>query len=271
MSAFFETINAAVRDIEEHGFDSQQRIDGWMEKIEKAARASMISEAMVHNVLSASLGAIYTRLVIRGGALKYHPGVSRFKLSMVAPRLRNELDRRIMASAQLIKLNREQSIAKTLQRFSGWATSIPAGGSNVVNTAETKQDIKKSLKSLTYEERRVAIDQGHKLASSINDILAVDGGAIAAEWHSHYRQPGYDYRVDHRERDSKIYLIRGNWAQEKGFVKPGEAGYTDQITMPGEEIFCKCSYRYLYSLSLLPDDMLTEKGRSALTAHVVAA
>lgn len=261
---FYRTIQAAITDIEEHGFDSQQRIDGWMERIATAARAAMLPEATVQNVLAASLAAIWTRAVEGGGLGKAHPGVARFTVQQLKPKLRAELDRRIMASAQLIKLNRSQVIAKTLQRFSGWATSIPAGGSAAIDKSEVKDEVKKALRSLSYEERRVAIDQGHKLISAVHDVIARDANAIAAEWRSNFRQPGYHARADHKERDGRVYLLRGNWASEKGLVKVGPAGYSDEITQPAEEVFCRCWYRYIYSLRGLPADMLTAKGREAL-------
>ena len=47
-------------------------------------------------------------------------------------------------------------------------------------------------------------------------------------------------------------------------MKPGRAGYTDEITQPAEEPFCRCYYVYLYSLGRVPDDMITKKGRAAL-------
>src|ERR1700747_229941 len=263
---FYQTIQAAIADIEANGFDSQQRMNRWMARIEAAARAAMVPEATVQNLLSQTLANIYKRAVERGGVLTLHPGVSRFTLQQIAPKLRGELDRRIMASANLIRLNRQQTIAKTLQRFSGWATSIPPGGSKAVEKPEVKDDLKKALRSLPYEERRVAIDQGHKLVATVHDIVALEAGAIAAEWHSNYRQPGYDARPDHKERDGLTYLIRGNWASDKGLVKPGAAGWSDAITQPAEEPFCRCQYRYIYSLRGLPADMLTAKGREALQA-----
>jgi hypothetical protein len=263
-SNFYQVINDAITDIEANGFDSQSRIDGWMDRIETAARAAMLPEFAIQATMSDALASIWKRAVERGGVLKMHPGVSRFSLEHIKPRLRSELDRRVMASAQLIKLNRQQSIAKTLQRFSGWATSVPAGGSRAVDKPEVRDDLKKALRSLPYEERRVAIDQGHKLVATINDIVAVDSGAIACEWHSHYRQPGYNARPDHKERDGRVYLIRGNWASAQGLVKPGAAGYSDEITQPGEEVFCRCNYRYIYSVRGLPDDMVTAKGREVV-------
>lgn len=261
---FQQTITAAISDIEAHGFDSQARIDSWMSAIDRAAREAMMPEDQVQDLLNRTIRGIYSRMVERGGALSLHKGISAFKLEQVKPQLRAELDRRLMASANLIKLNREQMIAKTRQRFVGWATSIPAGGSNAVDKKDVKEDLRKALKQLPYEERRVLIDQGHKFTAALNNIIAVDGGAIAVEWHSHYRQPGYNFRPDHKERDGKIYLLRDNWAQEKGLVKVGKAGYYDSITAVGEEVFCRCGAVYIYSLRSLPEDMLTAKGREAL-------
>lgn len=267
---FYQTIQAAIDDIEANGFDSQQRIDRWMARIEAAVRAAMVPEATVQNLLSATLANIYKRAVERGGVLTLHPGVSRFTLQQIAPKLRGELDRRIMASANLIRLNRQQAVAKTLQRFSGWATSIPPGGSKAVDRPEVKTDLKKALKSLPYEERRVAIDQGHKLVATVHDIVALEAGAIAAEWHSNYRQAGYDARPDHKERDGRIYLIRDSWAVKQGLVKVGPDGWSDAITQPAEEPFCRCSFRYIYSLRQLPVEMLTAKGRAFLESRKAA-
>ncbi|MES2048866.1 MAG: hypothetical protein V4447_10725 [Pseudomonadota bacterium] len=261
---FYQTITAAIQDIEAHGFDSQERIDAWLVKIDVAVRQAMLPEPEMRKILNRTMHDIYTRMIDKGAILKMHPGIPPFRLEQVKPSLRAELDRRIMSSAQLIKLNREQMVTKTLQRFSGWSTSIPAGGSKVVDTADVKNDLRKALRQLPFEERRVAIDQGHKFTASLNDILAVDGGAIAAEWHSHWRQPGYNYREDHKERDKLVYLIRGNWAQQQGLCKRGKNGYTDEITMVGEDPFCRCSYSYIYSLRGLPEEMLTNLGREKL-------
>ena len=39
-------------------------------------------------------------------------------------------------------------------------------------------------------------------------------------------------------------------------------GYTDEMTKPGEEVFCRCYVTYLYDLADLPSDMLTQKGKN---------
>jgi hypothetical protein len=267
---FYDVITAAVADLSTHGYDSVERLDFWLKRIRAAAEASLTPEYILERELKRQMGAIFERLVDKASILKRHPGVSRFTLANVRPALRAELDRRTLASAQLIRLNRTQAIEKTLQRFSGWATSIPVGGSGQVDKRETKDDVRKSLAQLPFEERRVAIDQGHKFASSLSNILARDGGAIAVIWNSHWRQANYDFRETHKERDGLVYLLRGNWAQERGLVKPGPAGYYDQVTAFGEEVFCRCWGTYLYAVRDLPPDMLTAKGRGELASVRVA-
>lgn len=262
--SYTDVLTAAINDIIEHGFDSQDRIAYWQERLKKAAEEGLASTAQMERDMRASLGQLYERLIGRGQAVKHHPGVARFTIERLAPELRAALNRRILASADLIKLNREEAIGKTLRRFSGWATSVPAGGAAEPDRRDIKRAVRKSLAGLPYEERRLAIDQGHKLTSSLNAVIAEGGDAIAGVWHSHWRQSGYQFRPDHKERDEQVYLIRGNWAQSEGLVKPGSAGYTNQITQPGEEVFCRCFYAYVYHLRQLPDDMLTEKGRQAL-------
>jgi hypothetical protein len=268
---FYDVLSAAVNDIAEHGFDQAGRIEYWVGQLRMAAERSATPIWRMEEMLRSGLGAIYRRLVERGAVARYHPGVAHFTLQRIAPRLRAELDRRILASANLIKLNRQQAIDKTLQRFSGWSTSIPAGGSDATSRRETGKEIRKALTQLPFEERRVLIDQGHKLTASINSVVAHEGGAIALIWRSHWRQAGYDYREDHKDRDGKIYAIRGNWAIQQGLMKAGADGYYEDITAVGEEIFCRCWAEYIYRLGSLPDDMLTKKGAEELARAKAAA
>lgn len=261
---FYETINEAIREISASGFTSIAQISAWIERIRSAAASAMTPPHELEEALNHTVTAAYRRLIDRGEIAKVHIGISRFTIERVRPQLRAELDRRIVASANLIKLNRQAAIEKTTQRFSGWATSIPAGGSDAVDKRDTSKDLRKALAQLPFEERRVLIDQGHKFSSELSNILATNGGAIAAVWHSRFRQAGYNARKDHKERDGKVYAIRGNWAAERGLIKRGPHGYTDEITKPGEEIFCRCSCSYLYSLRDLPDDMITIKGQQEL-------
>ena len=235
MATLFDVALAqAVEEISEHGFDSTARLEALINKLRQAAVASLIPESQVQERLTRSLQSLYNKYVNRRQLLKLHEGVSQFTIERVAPRLRADLDRRILASASLIKRNREDAVAQTIKRFEGWSTSVPPGGSKAIDKTKTKYEIGKSLKQLAFEERRVLIDQGQKFVAGLSDTLAVGGGAIAGIWRSRYRQAGYNYREDHKELDGQVFVVRGNWALERGLIKLAGAQYMDQIEKPAE-------------------------------------
>jgi hypothetical protein len=260
-ATFQQTLVAAIADFSERGFVSAEQVNDWVLRLRSAAERELGPEHKIDDQLRAAFDAIYRRLVERGGVVQFVPEVGRFTLAMIAPELRAELDRRILASADLIKIRRKQRVEETLARFQGWATSIPKGGEGMVDKREVRAHVAKSLRQERFERSRVRIDQGHKLIANIADIVATNNGAIAAEWNSNWRQPGYDYREEHKERDGQIYLIRGSWAHKAGLVKPGRAGYFDDIDKPGIAVFCRCFATYLLSPRQLPDAMLTKRGQ----------
>ena len=253
MSTISQVVTQAVKDIENNGYQSPEQINQWIQSI--LAVANKYTQQEIYEYLKRSLGTKYNRLISTG--IKRDHQIALFKLEQIKPKLRAELDRRIMASAQLIKLDREAAIQKTIQRFSGWATSIPDGGSKSVETNQTKTHIKTPLEDLPFVERRVAIDQGHKLIANINDIVAVEAGAIAAIWHSHWRDATYNARHSHKERDGHIYVIPNNWALQQRLMKLDGHEYTTDITAPAEEVNCRCYYQYIYRVSELPESMRT--------------
>lgn len=264
MASFDETLRAAVADFTEHGYDRAERLEYWTERLRRAAQDEEGSTIRQEALLRRGLEAVYKRLIDRGEIVSRHPGVERWTLQRIRPALRAEVDRRILASANLIKLNRRETIEQTLRRFQGFATSIPAGGSAAVSRRSAQTEIKKSLGSLSYRERRVLIDQGHKLSAALSEIVAQDTGAIAMIWHSHWRQRGYNYREDHKERDQHVYLLKSSWAREAGLVKPGPDGYYEDITKVGEEVYCRCFAQWIYNIRDLPADMITRKGQEKL-------
>lgn len=263
--SFYQVVTEAVRYFEEHGFTSADVLQQWVERIRRAAQETLTPESVLNDELQRSLGGIYKRLIDDGQILKTHQGVGKFTIERLKPKLRVELDRRLAVSRSLIKLNREQAVEKAIQRMAGWASSIPAGGSRAVDVKDTKEHIRKALTSLPFEERRCVIDQSAKFVSSLNEIVAVDGGAIAVIWNIRH-SAGYHNRPDHKERAGNIYLLRSSWAKEKGLVKPGPAGYYDDITSFGEEVFCSCWGTWIYHIRDLPDDMITQKGKEELAA-----
>lgn len=274
MSDYDDILTAAMEDIAEHGYDSQDRVFYWAEALKKAALNVMMSDAEVSHDIRERLLGVFGRAVVNGDILKYHPGVTPFTLQQMRPELHAELQRRIHASVDLIKLNREQAIERTMRRFQGWATSVPVGGSRTVDKRAEKKTIRKSMTQLSFQERRVAIDQGAKLFSAINTTVAVNSGAIGGVWQSHKNQKGYNGRKEHNARDGKFFLVRDSWAIKSGLVKKAKYSYTDEIEQPGEFVFCRCSWQYLYSLRSVPKECLTKKGETFLataTAKVKAA
>lgn len=263
--SFFSEVTEAVNHFRQYGFKSQAELNEWVSRLRRSALLQLKTPAETERMLKDALLTKYQGMVKPGGTIQQSmPSLTRVSIDRVKPKLRRELDRRIMASANLIKLNREEAIDKTMRRFQGWATSVSPGGSRAVDVRGEKDDIRKALAQIDFIERRVIIDQTHKLVATVNNIVAVDNGALAFEWHSPWRRPGYDFRKDHKERDLKLYAIRGNWALEKGLMKPGPAGYYDEITHVGEEPFCSCTGKYVFALRKLPPDMLTKAGMFAL-------
>lgn len=261
--SYFDVLTAAISELSETGYDSAERVAFWTRRLKESAAASMASVDQMEQMLRDAMAAVYRRMIDKGQIAQFHQGIARFTIDKVRPQLRAELDRRILASASLIKLNREQAMQTTLRRFQGWATSIPKGGSEAVDKREEKAHIRKALVSLPWEERRVVIDQGQKFISALSNIIAVDGGALAGIWR-HVHQAGYDARPEHVARDGHWFTIPGNWAIEKGLMKVGPDGYTNDIEMPAEFVFCRCRYQYVHSLGKIPASMLTRKGEEEL-------
>lgn len=258
LKTLYEVLTDAINYYVDKGWDSEKSLLSWSQKLRVAARR----ESPSNDVTRKHLTSIYSRLVIDGGALRDQPpdGPTKVTLDKIKPDLRKELDKRIFASANLIRLNRDQAIERTVQRFQGWVTSIPPDGVSEINKNAEKAAFRKSITDMDFISRRVAIDQGHKLASNVKYLLSVQGGAIALKWHSNWRRPGYKYREDHKERDELIYLLRDSWALEQGLIKPVN-GYYDEITAAGEEVFCSCQVFPIYAPQKLPDEFLTEKGK----------
>lgn len=246
-----------------HGFESQDALESWTRRIEEAARVSLIPEAVLVRNMRDALQRVFMRTLKPTQLLKRHKGLQLYTLNSIQPKLHAELNRRIMASANLIKLNRTSSIQRTLQRFSGWATSVPAGG-GTQSRKEVRETVRRGIAGLPFEERRVIVDQGHKLVAAVNELVAVEGGAIAAIWRHVKEGGGYQARPIHEARDGDLYWVRGNWVIAKGLAKRGGLEYTDEVEQPGELVFCRCWWQFFYNLRELPRELLTDEGREQL-------
>jgi hypothetical protein len=267
---FNQVLGAAMDDVERRGYLTPEQIQEWERLLAEAARRSMTPEHKMKEMVDRGLVRLYEDMVGKARVLRYHPGVPLFTLERIKPYLRPELDKRIAASLGLIRLNKDSVVLKMQQRFAGWATSIPAGGSDNVKRQEVKEGVRKGIAGLRYEERRVLTDQGHKLVSSINQVMALQGSAIAGIWRSHYHQLNYDYREEHKEREieslKRPFLIKGSWAIKEGYLQTSGARYLEDMTAAGEEPFCRCFVQYLYNIRQMPRDYLTAKGEEFLAA-----
>jgi hypothetical protein len=268
---FRDILTQAVADISTNGYESPDQIEHWLRLLREAAEHELGTPERIDAEMQAALFAIFGRLVDKGGVDKYVPGVPRYTLQMVRPQLRAELDRRIMAATDLIRLRRHEAVNKTLAQVSGWATSIPMNGVSDETRTEVKKRVGKQLTQYKFECRRVAIDQGAKLISNVSEIVALDNGAIAGVWVSHWRRAGYNYRKDHKEIDGQVFLVRDSWAMKEGLLRPNGSKYTDELEKPAQLPYCSCNYRWITSPRRLPEEFLTSKGKEWVAKGRAAA
>lgn len=269
---FRELLSEGVRKFAEGGYTSEADLQDWMTRLHAALEREMPSDEDSRQTLKRILESVYAREV-GGGLQRKIPGISRYTLDRVAPHLRAELDRRIFAGADLIRLNKRAAVEKTLQRFAGWVSSIPPEGAIKPSVRSTVSDIGKSVRHLKFEARRVAIDQGHKLAAAVAHVVARGEGAIAAIWHDRGEHDhGYDARPEHLKRSGKLFLVRDSWAAKEGLIrKPPAAKFTDQIEQPAELPYCSCYYEYITSPQRIPQELLTGRGRAYVSGKSIDA
>ena len=94
MATFYQTVSEAIREFEEQGFDSVERLQYWTERIRKAAIESLTPESVLNETLTRTLQGVYKKLIDDGQIIKAHSGVSRFTVDRLKPQLRAELDRK---------------------------------------------------------------------------------------------------------------------------------------------------------------------------------
>jgi uncharacterized protein with gpF-like domain len=267
MSRFSDALKEAIRHFTVLGFTSPHQVDDWSRRLEAAAE-DPVEEHQIGARVASTLQGAYTRATRPGSVKRAHPGIEEWMVHRLEPRLRDELQRRIWAAADLIRLNRQQALAKTMARFKGFATSVPTGGTPEVNQRLVAQEIAAPSKSLDFITRRAQIDQTQKMIGNLNDIIADGAGAIAATW-DHVPELERQFRPEHTARHGLTYPIRGSWAAERGLLRAPD-GWWQDFDIPGQLINCRCEARYLYSLEEVPPEMLTPAGRDALAKQLAA-
>jgi hypothetical protein len=143
---------------------------------------------------------------------------------------------------------------------------VPMGGTKDKEIKSRIGEIKKELRTLAKWDRLFYVYKARSFPAEVEFLFSLEGNPIAAIWH--YKpideQTDYPKTYDHKQRDELVYAVRGNWAITKGLMKAGPNGYLDEISRPSQEIGCMCYLGWLYSISDLPTNMVTEKGVSEL-------
>jgi hypothetical protein len=258
---FRSLIMEALRYFAETGFRSESDLQQWLLKLHAALEQELPTNRYFKAQLNAALSRVFSR-DIKSGIANRIPGVSRYTLDRIAPNLRAELDRRIYAGVDLIKLNKAAATQKALQRFAGWVSSVPPHGIPATNFREIAKEIIKPVAQVKYEARRVAIDQSMKLSAAVAHTVAMGEGAIAGIWHDRGEfDHGYDARPIHLARSGKLFLTRDSWALNEGLItKRGVEYYDDLEDQAAVLPYCSCYVTWVTSPRDIPETLLTAKG-----------
>lgn len=249
-----------LRRFAQGGYVSETALQDWLVRLQAALERDVPADSESRELLTRILENVYNR-EIGSGLQNKIPGVSRYTIDRVSPQLRAELDQRIFAGVELIRLNRRAAVEKTLQRFAGWVSSVPRAGTTETGLRDVASEILKPVARVKFESRRVAIDQGHKLSAAVAHVVSMGEGAIAGIWHDRGEHDrGYDARPEHLKRSGRLYLVRNSWAIQEGLVRPGP--YTDEIEQPAFLPMCSCFYEYITTPQRLPKELLTGRGRA---------
>ena len=258
----------ALREFSTRGYVSESDLQQWTARLHAMIESELPTDEESREVLAGILGSVYAR-EYRSGIARRVPGVSRYTLDRVAPHLRAELDKRIFASADLIRIRKKETVEKTLARFSGWASSQPAAGTFDFSPRALSKQITKDLVSFKFERRRVATDQGHKMSANVAHTVALGEGAIACIWHDRGSEDhNYDARPIHLARSGKLFLLKESWAMAEGLIRRGSSPYYDDIEPVAYLPYCSCYAEFIVHLQDLPEILLTKKGREYIRPAV---
>ncbi|CAI3954065.1 unnamed protein product [Commensalibacter communis] len=240
---------------------TQPMLSSWQDELKDLLNENntVVDVNLIQEHLSKIVNRQVTRKVLNKNFKGSNLSFTQNKLSNFAKKYLNE---RILFSVSLIKDNRESQVKKTLQRFNGWVSAVPTDGITKAKESprEAVRAILKPLVQRPFEERRVLIDQGHKLSASINDAIALDNNVIAVKWNSHWHELNYHYRQDHKERDKKLFFYKDNYFVQNGFIKKTDILYINDVDGFGQKPFCRCYGTYYCSLMDIPKEYLTKKG-----------
>ena len=103
---FNEALTAAVNSFTLEGFDDPLRLTHWLKRLRETAQAEMPTPKVIESRTKQALESVYKRAISPAAVKRTHREIPRFTVERIKPELRAELTRRVLASADLIKLNR---------------------------------------------------------------------------------------------------------------------------------------------------------------------
>lgn len=180
------------------------------------------------------------------------------QFELLLPKMRRAFDSCVNDAKVHAGQFRQRELLAALNTFEQWARSIPLGGTKEKSFRDEVRSVRQILKSFSKWEKYYFYAKRSNFYNEIERIIAEYNGAIAARW----RFSSCCEEPMHKERDKKVYLIRDNWAIEKGFIDDHEAKFTDDLPLPFND-GCMCSYCYLSHVGDLPAELLTPNGKNA--------
>jgi hypothetical protein len=275
--SFFSALRDAIRHFAEHGYANVRHVEDWAHKLRLAADAEHDHQATYERVRRGMESQFERHMRSQGVAARKRPKIEPWTRERLMPEARDELENRIHAATDLIRLNRDEAVDRTVRRFKAWVSSVPAGGRVKPDTKAAHASVGKEARDARFIERRVAIDQTAKMLANVSDIVATGNGAIGGFWDATF-DIVRDHRTNHVGWHDLWFTAKDNWALKAGYVRspngmigdrfgpPSRPKADDNTVMPARAINCRCLLRYVYDLEDVPDDILTDKGHAALRA-----
>lgn len=194
-----------------------------------------------------------------------------------------QLNNRIDTALGLIVNHHQTYMLEIVNRYKEWfSIDTP----DVRGAKATPESFSKALSSFCLHDKEkfekhmkfVIKDQSNKLTASMDEITAREGGAIAMIWKTRNDKrvvgnpsgiypKGRPIHMNHYARNNKLFLVKGSWAIEEGYIKKTkDVDYIEDIPdgRPGEPIGCRCFRIDIYTLEDIPSEygfILTQKGK----------
>lgn len=143
---------------------------------------------------------------------------------------------------------------------------IPIGGTKDKKIKSHIALIKKELRQIVRWEKQFYVYKASAFLAEVKYIFSLQEGPIAAVWRYSWLDEQGEYRknYDHKILNGKIYAVRDNWAMKEGLMISSEKEFVGDIVRPAQEVGCMCNLQWIYNLRQLPNEMMTQKGRSEL-------